>query len=70
MVEWTAIKGNILHLRIIDTDRARARLYELLTKALQLNIDEIPSVMIKRVGLYGYNSAGQIDKGKISWPEK
>ncbi|RJQ15035.1 MAG: TIGR03960 family B12-binding radical SAM protein [Nitrospiraceae bacterium] len=55
MVEKAVIRNNVLHLQLVDTDKVKVRLYEILKGMLQKPVEEIQECMIKRVGLYGYN---------------
>ena len=71
MVEKAEIIGNTLNLMLVDTDRAKVRLYEILKEMLQRPVEEIQATMIKRVRLFGYNSKGWIEpiayKDATSW---
>ncbi|MEN8264888.1 MAG: TIGR03960 family B12-binding radical SAM protein [Nitrospirota bacterium] len=60
MVKNAEIKGNILDLTLTDTEEANARLHEILGEMLQLTSEEVQSLIIKRISLYGYtNKANQ-----------
>ncbi|MBI5097923.1 MAG: TIGR03960 family B12-binding radical SAM protein [Nitrospirae bacterium] len=61
MAEKAEITGNTLNLLLVDTDRAKVRLYEILKEMLQRPVEEIQATMIKRVRLFGYNSTGWIE---------
>jgi len=61
MVEKAEITGNTLNLLLVDTDRAKVRLYEILKEMLQRPVEEIQATMIKRVRLFGYNSKRWIE---------
>jgi hypothetical protein len=61
MVEEAEITGNTLNLLLVDTDRAKVRLYEILKEMLQRPVEEIQATMIKRVRLFGYNSKRWIE---------
>jgi radical SAM family uncharacterized protein/radical SAM-linked protein len=56
MVEKAGINGNILYLLLTDTEKAKVRLNEILREMLQQTTEEVQSLMIKRISLYGYNS--------------
>ncbi len=56
MVEKAEIKNNTLSLILSDTQKAKARLNEILKILLHKTTEEIRSTTIKRVGLYGYNN--------------
>jgi hypothetical protein len=64
MVEEAEIIDNTLNLMLVDTDRAKVRLYEILKEMLQRPVEEIQATMIKRVRLFGYNSTGWIEPMK------
>jgi radical SAM family uncharacterized protein/radical SAM-linked protein len=56
MVEKAIIEGNKLHLKLTDTEAAKARLSEILESMFHKPADEIYKISVKRIGLYGYNS--------------
>jgi radical SAM-linked protein len=56
MVESARIEEGKLHIVLADTEKANVRLYEALEALLQIPLEEIYSLIIKRTGLYGYNS--------------
>ncbi len=56
MVESARIEDGKLHILLSDTEKANVRLYEALEALLQMPLEEIYSLIIKRTGLYGYNS--------------
>ncbi|MBI5408645.1 MAG: TIGR03960 family B12-binding radical SAM protein [Nitrospirae bacterium] len=61
MVEEAEITDGTLRIVLTDTDRAKARLYEILKEMLQKPVEEIQTLMIKRICLYGYNSGERIE---------
>jgi uncharacterized protein (DUF2344 family) len=63
MVEKAEVNGNILHLFLIDTEGAKARLHEILGEMLQQTTGEVQSLIIKRISLYGYNS--NVNQGSL-----
>ncbi len=70
LVEKAEIKNNTLRLILADTQKAKARLNEILKILFQKTTEEIQTIMIKRVGLYGYNSIECTSsiKDKKLWP--
>ncbi len=56
MVKNAEIRDNILDLTLTDTEEANARLHEILGEMLQLTSEEVQSLIIKRISLYGYNN--------------
>jgi radical SAM family uncharacterized protein/radical SAM-linked protein len=56
MVESARIEEGKLHIVLADTEKANVRLYEALEALLQMPLEKIYSLIIKRTGLYGYNS--------------
>ncbi|MDH4027330.1 MAG: TIGR03960 family B12-binding radical SAM protein [Nitrospirota bacterium] len=61
MVAEAEVKDGILRLVVSDTEAAKARLHEILKEMLQAGAEEVQALMIKRTGLYGYNSKEQIN---------
>ncbi len=55
-VEGAQVEGNILKLFLADTEKANARLNEVLKELLQLSPEDVSALTITRVGLYGYNN--------------
>jgi radical SAM-linked protein len=60
LVKKAVTKDSTMKLILIDTDKAKARLHEILKVMLQKTTDEIQAILIKRIGIYGYNKAKQI----------
>jgi radical SAM family uncharacterized protein/radical SAM-linked protein len=58
MVENAEIKDNVLHLTLTDRGKMKVRLYEVLKEMVQKPLQEIRSIPIKRISLYGYNNGG------------
>jgi len=58
MVEKAEVDGRVLRLVLADTDRAKARLFEILKEMLQKPVEDIQTALIKRMRLYGYNRKG------------
>jgi radical SAM family uncharacterized protein/radical SAM-linked protein len=56
MVESARVENGKLDIVLADTEKANVRLYEALEALLQIPMKEIHSLIIKRTGLYGYNS--------------
>ncbi|MEF9475800.1 MAG: TIGR03936 family radical SAM-associated protein [Candidatus Mariimomonas ferrooxydans] len=54
MIEKAAINNGCLNLILVDTNGAKVRLYEILKELFQKPVEEIKSMPIKRVQLYGY----------------
>jgi radical SAM family uncharacterized protein/radical SAM-linked protein len=61
MVEKADISGDSLHLVLVDTDSAKVRLFEILKEMLQKPVEDIQTVLIKRMRLYGYNKTGWVE---------
>jgi len=51
MVEKSEVKGSTLYLMLVDKDRVKVRLHEVLKEMLQRPVEEIQTAMIKRVRL-------------------
>ncbi len=56
MVESASLEDGKLTILLADTDKANVRLFEVLEEILQMPREKIDSLIIKRTGLYGYNS--------------
>ncbi len=56
MVNKAEIKDDILHVVIVDTENAKARLFEILKELLRIPSEDVRNLIITRTALYGYNS--------------
>jgi radical SAM family uncharacterized protein/radical SAM-linked protein len=54
-VKSAEVSNEKLKLFLVDTEKAKARLYEILKEMLQMTDEQLHSLRIKRIGLYGYN---------------
>jgi radical SAM family uncharacterized protein/radical SAM-linked protein len=61
MLVKAEISDGLLKFTLVDTDEAKARLNEILTEVLQISGEDLNSLLIKRVALYGYNSSNRIE---------
>jgi len=59
MLEKAEINNNSLHLVLRDTNGTKVRLYEILKELLQKSVEELQTIPVKRLRLYGYS--GLID---------
>jgi radical SAM family uncharacterized protein/radical SAM-linked protein len=64
MVKKAVIIGNKLFLTLADTDNIKVRLFEILTEMFQKSHEDLQSLRIKRIGLYGYNRCEQLEANK------
>jgi len=55
MIKTALIADNRLLLTVSDTDTAKVRLFEILKGMLKKNDEDVHSIMVKRIALYGYN---------------
>lgn len=55
MVKKAEINGGTLYLLLSDTDKVKVRLYEILEAMFQKEREEVQTINIKRISLYGYN---------------
>ncbi|MBI4848308.1 MAG: TIGR03960 family B12-binding radical SAM protein [Nitrospirae bacterium] len=55
MVEKAEVSGGTLNLMLVDTEKTKARLHEVLKEMLQKPVEEIQAAVAKRTRLYGYN---------------
>ena len=55
MVKTAEISDNRLLMTVSDTDTAKVRLFEILKGMLKKNDEDVRSLMVKRIALYGYN---------------
>jgi radical SAM family uncharacterized protein/radical SAM-linked protein len=62
MVEKAEINNNVLHLVLRDTDDIKVRVYEILKELFQKPVEELHTIPLKRIQLYGHsNEKGLID---------
>jgi radical SAM family uncharacterized protein/radical SAM-linked protein len=54
MIEKAEFNNGSLHLMLVDTHSIKVRLYEILQFLLQMPVDELQSIPIKRTNLYGH----------------
>ncbi len=65
MIEKAAINNGCLNLILVDTNCAKVRLYEILKELFQKPVEEIKSMPIKRVQLYGYTNGRWANPWKV-----
>jgi len=61
MIEKAEIHNGYLHLILADTNGTKVRLFEILKELFQKSAEEIQTIPIKRIRLYGYSHKGLID---------
>jgi radical SAM family uncharacterized protein/radical SAM-linked protein len=66
MVVQAEMSDGLLKFTLVDTDKAKARLHEILAEVLQMSVEEINSLLIKRVAVYGYNNSNRMEPIKES----
>lgn len=64
MVIKAVIIDNKLFLTLADTDNIKVRLFEILSEMFQKSHEDLQSLRIKRIGLYGYNRCEQLEANK------
>jgi radical SAM family uncharacterized protein/radical SAM-linked protein len=64
MVKKAVIIDNKLFLTLADKDNIKVRLFEILTEMFQKSHEDLQSLRIKRIGLYGYNRCEQLEANK------
>ncbi len=65
MLEKAEINNGYLHLILVDTNGTKVRLYEILKELFQKPVEEIQTIPIKRVQLYGYSNEGWADPWRV-----
>lgn len=65
MVETAEVVNETLRLILVDTGRAKVRLYETLKEMLKRPIEEIQSMPIKRMHLYGQEEETWVEPSKV-----
>jgi len=60
MAKKAVIIGDKLFLTLSDTDNIKVWLFEILAEMLQKSHQDLQSLQIKRIGLYGYNRCDQL----------
>ncbi len=64
MVEEIIIDGDTLRIMLANSEKANVRLLEVMKELLQMTDEEVSSLIIKRTGLYGYNSDKKLTPAK------
>jgi len=65
MIEKAEISNGCLHLILVDANGAKVRLYEILKELFQKPVEELKSIPIKRVQLYGYTNGRWANPWKV-----